>query len=223
MTDTNRPAPFFIADHVALDILNSIACPNDTEFEWLGNGHDLINWLEHARLVTKKELKHLRSADQRATCDEIATEICALREWFREFVSVHAGQPLDTSTLKKLSPLNKILAAGNNYKQIELRESEQTTAGDNNLNLKWQRYRHRLNPSDLLPLIAEIMGDLICQTDFSLVKNCEGPTCTLWFYDISKNHSRRWCTMSICGNRVKAALHRAKKKASKNKSASRLN
>jgi predicted RNA-binding Zn ribbon-like protein len=29
----------------------------------------------------------------------------------------------------------------------------------------------------------------------------------LQFYDASKNHSRRWCSMNACGNRMKAALH----------------
>jgi predicted RNA-binding Zn ribbon-like protein len=33
------------------------------------------------------------------------------------------------------------------------------------------------------------------------------------FYDTTKNHQRRWCSMEICGNRHKAALHRKKKKA----------
>ncbi|MEL6323421.1 MAG: CGNR zinc finger domain-containing protein, partial [Pseudomonadota bacterium] len=43
----------------------------------------------------------------------------------------------------------------------------------------------------------------------------EGPTCTLYFHDVSKNHKRRWCSMDICGNRAKAAAHRKARKAAK--------
>jgi len=215
MNNVSRPAPFFIADNSALDLLNSIANPADTEFDWLGNGNDLISWLEQADLLSKKELCQFRAKDKLIACDTIASEIRELREWFRKFVSTYAGQPLAASTLKEISPLNKILAKGNNYKQIEECHLEHIVSCDENIFLRWHACRHWHSPNDLLQVIAETMGDLVCTADFSLIKNCEGPTCTLWFYDLSKNHSRRWCTMSICGNRAKAALHRAKKKAAK--------
>ncbi|MFB6818100.1 CGNR zinc finger domain-containing protein [Streptomyces sp. NPDC056347] len=36
------------------------------------------------------------------------------------------------------------------------------------------------------------------------VRHCAHPECVLWFYDISKNGSRRWCSMEVCGNRAKS-------------------
>jgi hypothetical protein len=39
---------------------------------------------------------------------------------------------------------------------------------------------------------------------------CEAGNCSLWFLDVSKGHARRWCSMAICGNRAKAAAHRAR-------------
>ncbi|MFC9972033.1 CGNR zinc finger domain-containing protein [Spirillospora sp. NPDC127200] len=35
------------------------------------------------------------------------------------------------------------------------------------------------------------------------IRKCANPACVLWFYDISKNGSRRWCSMEVCGNRAK--------------------
>ncbi|MFI6499937.1 CGNR zinc finger domain-containing protein [Nonomuraea typhae] len=35
------------------------------------------------------------------------------------------------------------------------------------------------------------------------VKRCANPRCILWFLDVSKNGSRRWCSMESCGNRAK--------------------
>jgi predicted RNA-binding Zn ribbon-like protein len=37
-----------------------------------------------------------------------------------------------------------------------------------------------------------------------------GTDCTLWSYDRTKAHQRRWCSMAICGNRAKARVHRAR-------------
>jgi len=34
------------------------------------------------------------------------------------------------------------------------------------------------------------------------------------FYDISRTGRRRWCDMATCGNRAKAARHRARARAS---------
>ncbi|MFI7423519.1 CGNR zinc finger domain-containing protein [Nonomuraea sp. NPDC049684] len=36
------------------------------------------------------------------------------------------------------------------------------------------------------------------------LRKCANPACVLWFLDVSKNGSRRWCSMEVCGNRAKA-------------------
>lgn len=41
------------------------------------------------------------------------------------------------------------------------------------------------------------------------IKQCAHEHCVLWFYDTSKNGTRRWCSMTTCGNRAKAARHYA--------------
>ena len=62
-------------------------------------------------------------------------------------------------------------------------------------------------PAQLLWPVAESACDLLCYADLALVKKCENPVCVLFFYDTTKNHSRRWCSMSVCGNRMKVAAH----------------
>ncbi|MBV9276518.1 MAG: CGNR zinc finger domain-containing protein, partial [Verrucomicrobia bacterium] len=52
------------------------------------------------------------------------------------------------------------------------------------------------------------LADLVCSQDFSLVKGCEGKACTLLFLDRTNGRARRWCSMTICGNRAKQAAHR---------------
>ena len=44
------------------------------------------------------------------------------------------------------------------------------------------------------------------------LKACPATTCRWAFYDHSRNHSRTWCTMSVCGNRAKARSYRARQR-----------
>jgi len=60
-----------------------------------------------------------------------------------------------------------------------------------------------LAANDLLRLLAEAPDR---------IKSCAHPDCILWFYDTSKNGTRRWCSMAVCGNRIKAARHHAAKR-----------
>ncbi len=208
-----RPEPFFIADDRALDLLNSVGAPWGTPIEWLGDGRDLLAWLEHAGLVPPEVLARFREETPPKTLDEIAAQACELREWFREFVAAHAGRRLQSSALAELDKINHLLARDETYRQIEPRA---TTARDaHGAAIQWRRRRRWHTPEDLLLPIAEAMGDLVCRADLERVRNCEGPTCTMWFHDLSKNHTRRWCTMAVCGNRAKAAAYRAKKRAAR--------
>ena len=63
-----------------------------------------------------------------------------------------------------------------------------------------------------LPLwmLAQSAADLLVSRDAHLVKDCGDPTCRWLFLDLSKNHTRRWCDMKICGNRMKARRHQAR-------------
>jgi predicted RNA-binding Zn ribbon-like protein len=39
------------------------------------------------------------------------------------------------------------------------------------------------------------------------IRRCQHPDCVLWFYDTTRNGTRRWCSMAACGNRAKARRH----------------
>ncbi|MFE3494249.1 CGNR zinc finger domain-containing protein [Streptomyces sp. NPDC059175] len=46
------------------------------------------------------------------------------------------------------------------------------------------------------------------------IRACAHDACTLHFFDTSRNGTRRWCSMAICGNRAKASRHYAKTRES---------
>ena len=39
------------------------------------------------------------------------------------------------------------------------------------------------------------------------IRHCQNPGCVLWFFDTTRNGTRRWCSMEVCGNRAKARRH----------------
>jgi predicted RNA-binding Zn ribbon-like protein len=64
-------------------------------------------------------------------------------------------------------------------------------------------------------VIAALLGIVArSQTDgtWPRMKACPAENCGWAFYDHSRNHSRTWCTMSVCGNRAKARSYRARQR-----------
>jgi predicted RNA-binding Zn ribbon-like protein len=74
--------------------------------------------------------------------------------------------------------------------------------------LKLSRISHSNGIGTLLGPVAQAIAELLVEGKVDLVKRCEHPDCILWFYDRTKAHKRRWCSMAICGNRYKAAQFR---------------
>jgi predicted RNA-binding Zn ribbon-like protein len=202
-----RPAPFLVAGHGALDFLNSRAAPDGVTTEWIADGNDLLSWLDAADMVDADTLQAYRTIET-AVLDQVAVDARELREWWRRFVGRHAGTKLRARALSELGPLNDLLATDRAFTAIE----RAAPSDDQPFTLRFDRQWDR--PGDLLLAVGEIIADLVVNGDFALVKACAGPRCTLHFYDRTKAHSRRWCSMTVCGNRAKATTHRARLRAS---------
>ena len=63
-------------------------------------------------------------------------------------------------------------------------------------------------------LLARAAAGFLATADPSRIRRCEGTNCILFYYDATKSGTRRWCSMSACGNRMKAALHYRRRKLS---------
>lgn len=59
--------------------------------------------------------------------------------------------------------------------------------------------------------VAADFARFLCESEPERLRRCSNPACTMVFYDTSKNNTRRWCSMSICGNRDKVARFRARR------------
>ena len=206
MADGSSTA-MFIADSPALDFLNTIYTPGDTAVETIGSGEAYLAWLAAAGLVPAEVRESFAKEAGPGELDAVAAQARALREWFRAFVQKHRGSPLDGSALSELEPLNRILARDEEFGQIAVRgagDHDREEGHDHHRSpLVLQRRRRWRTPDALLLPVARAIAELITQDNFTYVKACEGASCSLLFVDRSRSHGRRWCDMSICGNRSK--------------------
>ena len=194
-----RPPANFVADSLGLDFLNSIATPLDTPVDWLDDGEGLLDWLAQAKLVPTDALNALRARATPAELDKVAAEARGLREWFRAFVRRNMGRPLAPEALRELGPLNRLLERDETFSSI---------SGGAGGRLELRATRRWRSPESLLAPIAEALARFVCEEDFANVRACEGHSCTLMFADHTRRRARKWCSMTVCGNRAKQAAHR---------------
>ena len=183
---------FFIADNLALDFLNSVAGAGSGRTEFLSDDMGVLNWLKQAGLP----VGHAARAMKRAPQGSLHSAALILREVGRGLIERRkAGKHGDPAQL------NRLLVRGGAYQKLlwKLGAQPQRIA-----------YRRVEAPEDLLVPVAEAIAELLETGDYELVRKCENPDCTLWFYDRTKSHRRRWCSMAICGNRMKVAAFRVR-------------
>jgi predicted RNA-binding Zn ribbon-like protein len=185
--------------------LNSIATPAETTIDWLRDGEGLLRWLAQARLVPQETLDGIAAQALPDELESLAGQARSLREWFRSFVVKHVGRPLTGRELGQLAPLNRLLARDELFSQVVRSRNESR--------LVVEAMRRWRSPEALLLPIAEALARFVSDESFANIKACERAGCTLFFADRTRGHTRRWCSMALCGNRVKQAAHRHRNKS----------
>jgi predicted RNA-binding Zn ribbon-like protein len=183
-----KPKFLFLGDHPALDFLNTRPRVDGELVDLLESEEDVLRWLAEAGFSTMQPKLKRASLLQKAR---------ALRECIRGLVEKRkAGNRGDPSEL------NACLASARSYSQIAWEKSGRVTR-----KLVWQAD----TPEQVLAPVAEAAAELLAMEDFELVRHCEDESCVLWFYDRTKSHHRRWCSMARCGNRNKVAAYRKRR------------
>lgn len=214
------PPAIFIAGPVGLDFLNSLARPVVEIVDWLSNGDALLSWMKQAELLTADELAVIKSSMSTRELDRVAAKARDLRHWLRGFVSEHMGRPLKAHALTQLGPLHDLLASDEVHWSLvpgPAPSQIQTSRDKSHKIFHLQPKRRFRKPDSLLSPIAEEIARFLTTADFRYVKACQGDNCILFFLDQTRRHSRRWCSMAVCGNRAKQEAHLARLKKRKHR------
>jgi predicted RNA-binding Zn ribbon-like protein len=176
-----------VGDHLALDMLNTEARDDGAAFDFWTSADDVLAWLSRQNIAAKGMVNH----------QELLAQAHALRTLARRLIVRRQEGKSDTDA--DIAGLNRYLHASVSAPHLER---------DNEGHLKLTRTASGATVAALLGPLAEAVAQLLVEGDFALVRQCEHPDCILWFYDRTKAHKRRWCSMAVCGNRYKAAQFR---------------
>jgi predicted RNA-binding Zn ribbon-like protein len=172
--------PFlFIAGATPLDFVNTEVMLRGERTDLLRDNHDLGRWMAEAGF------ERPRGASL-AAIKELRGQLR------RTFLHLAGGGTLRPSDL---APIARVLEGTRGTLKLELREG--TPRVD---------YQPEGEPAPLFA-IARSAAEFLASADLFLIKSCEGSGCILLFYDTTKSHTRRWCSMAACGNREKVAAH----------------
>ena len=156
--------------------------------EKLGRYGDLVTWAERVELVGAERAEGLRSAA--AAAPEAAEAVLAQARALREAIFRLFARRREEADLLLLSE-----AAGRGAAERRL-----VTAKDGYV-FGWPQ-SDRLE--QILWPVALSAAELLTSADLDRVKECAAENCNWLFLDMSRNRSRRWCDMKVCGNRAKA-------------------
>jgi predicted RNA-binding Zn ribbon-like protein len=174
----------------------------DNPTETLVSFDALLTWAREKAVLSAADADRIaaRAARRRGEAMRVLAHACELRELLHDTFSASSeGRAPAAATLDELSA--HLGAWYRHGRLVPGGEALQWVyAGSDDLErVLWEvaRSASRLLTSPLLPR----------------VRHCAANACGWWFLDDTKNASRRWCDMKICGNREKLRRFRERQRA----------
>ena len=198
------PATFqLLAAHPALDFINTL----DNRFrdtgptELLSGYAELLAFLEQTKLLDARQTTRLR--EKGASSSAAVRSMRRARDLREVMASVFYGIcQRGTPPRESLKRFESYAVDAQRHRELIWTEPNASSAAGFRTAWVWGRFATQLQ----LPVwaITQSAADLLASNAIAHVHACASPTCRWLFLDISKNHSRRWCDMTLCGNRMKA-------------------
>jgi predicted RNA-binding Zn ribbon-like protein len=192
----------FVGNHLLLDFLNTAPMQDGERMELLPDFAALLRWFQAAGLASSRDAAKLRQRwENSASARQVVGAMRELRERLRDQVlRWERGRALQPAALAQL---NRLMAKHPMLTRLKLKASAGAATSE-----LWFSPRR---PEDLFAPLASSAADLFATRDRSRVRKCGN--CILHFYDTSKKGARRWCSMQLCGNRLKVAAYAARQRA----------
>jgi len=188
-----RPPRFeLIAGNVCLDFVNTLDDRHTKPKELLENYLDLARFAEDTGLLDSSRVDRLfaRSQADPERAQEALKWARELREAIHDvFWAIINRRPAPPLALAQLN--GSVQNAAEHMRLVPVKGGFEWNFDDVN------QFERVLWP------IARAAADLLTSDQLPYVRACSSKTCEWFFLDTSKNHHRRWCDMTRCGNRAK--------------------
>jgi predicted RNA-binding Zn ribbon-like protein len=165
--------------------------------EELGALGDVLAWQESKAAMPQAAVAAMRAwwREHPRQAEAAFAEALDLREaLYRMFSDIAQG---DAPPEADMAAFNGALARTPNRAHLR-----RTASG-----YAWQVTRLRPAIPDLLAPVLWSAADLLTGARLARLRRCDNDKCLYLFVDDSRTGTRRWCTMSTCGNRAKAHRH----------------
>jgi predicted RNA-binding Zn ribbon-like protein len=163
-----------------------------------------IGWLETAGALEQDRAPGIlrRAEQQPAGAGAVLADARRVRAALRNLAE--RGVTLERARTDALTEINRVLGRSAGMRRIDLRPDGRCTRTFSPVGDAF---------AGLLIPIVDSAADSLVTGELPRIRRCVGTRCTRVFFDGTKNCCRRWCDMSTCGNRAKAARHRARRRA----------
>ena len=185
---------------LCLDFANTVEkrkIPGRTR-ENLAEFSDLVMFAKQSRVVSPQYARELLAGGlvkPREAAQVLRAAVILREAIYRVFAAVANAQMVSH---KDLNLIEEFAAEAMKHRQLV------AAAGQ----FRWEWKRH--DGDDLRFVVwpmAQSAAELLTSERIQRVRECAAPTCAWLFLDESRNRSRRWCDMTVCGNRQKARRH----------------
>jgi predicted RNA-binding Zn ribbon-like protein len=167
---------------------------------------DVLGWCVEARSFSQDAASELETwaSRHRTEAARLFDEAIAARETIYALFSAHAaGGAVDD---RDVDALNGLLADAPGRANLTIAGGGDVPGGN-----LWRLPRAAPKAASLLAPVLWSAGDLFVGERLERVRLCANEKCRWLFLDDSKSGTRRWCSMSSCGNRAKAHRHYMRK------------
>jgi predicted RNA-binding Zn ribbon-like protein len=189
---------------LCLDFTNTVSGLHEGEHEreHLHAYAHLIAWATHAGAIEADQARLLlkRAQEDENAAARVLHRALALREVVHDIFAAIAQRAAIPE--RALDNFNAALADTSRHARVHM--AKQRFAWG------WDDLAARFD-APLWPVVRSA-ADLLTAGKLDRIKQCPYPHCGWLFLDFSKNKSRRWCEMSVCGNRTKARRHYMREK-----------
>jgi predicted RNA-binding Zn ribbon-like protein len=184
--------------HPALDFADTLdERGKEQPRELLGTYADLLNWARQAGVIEPQRQKVLARAARKSKQKSESALAAARRAReviFSVFAAVAEGREVPEGALRELRNL------------VDSARRRKTLRFDGT-GVSWAWTEREGDLGQVVRRVIDSAVDLLTGESISRVKICDGPGCRWLFLDASRNGKRRWCDMTICGNRTKVRRH----------------
>ncbi|MGD0722616.1 MAG: CGNR zinc finger domain-containing protein [Roseiarcus sp.] len=189
-----------VGGELAFDFANTASARGSpSRQDHLRSAENVVEWARHARALGPADGEWLRlaaAADPVLAAGMLARALDLRENVYAAGAAIAAGAPAPDTAVEAIARTHAACLACARLAPFE------------------GRYVWSWSPSE--SAIESVLGPIalsalatLTQGDLSRVKQCQGDRCGWLFFDTSKNRSRRWCEMEVCGNRAKQRRHSA--------------